>query len=440
MANSESLARNSVTVDYAILHRPATLVAIALLLFLLQLILAVSILDIVAPYNLRGMWITIPDFPDRLNDTGSMLERVFSRLNGWDGHWYHHIASNGYQCSAIPESNNPYQCNVAFFPLLSMLGAGLGSLGIDLLYALPLVSQLAWFATILAILWFARSITTLHPLHLLVLLLLVAYPGALYGFVAYSESLLTLLVVLITILAHHYLANPRWPLLAGLVLCCFMLGLVKGTGLVAAAIPVLMALLHPRFDGKWFAREQLLVYAASSASLAGLLAFFLYSEIRFGDWALYFRYVGSAWGSDGTLRLNPLHLVTNFSWHDILAVRLSNVIAVTMPLAIGVVAAVSLRFAVQTRYLSLAILGTVLMLFYVYTVPGNNGQFTNFNLMRHMLPLVALLVLLAMTLPLSKLKQQTAGIIALVLLGLVYLQFHFQMEMFHAFKFGYWVS
>ena len=146
MANSESLAHDGVSVDYAILHRPAILIAIATVLFLLQFILAVSILDIVAPYNLRGMWITIPDFPDRLNDTTSMLERVFSRLNGWDGHWYHHIASNGYQCSTVPEGNNFYQCNVAFFPLLSMLVAGLGWLGIDLLYALPLVSQLALLA------------------------------------------------------------------------------------------------------------------------------------------------------------------------------------------------------------------------------------------------------------------------------------------------------
>ena len=183
--------------------------------------------------------------------------------------------------------------------------------------------------------------------------------------------------------------------------------------------------------------------AASSAfSLVGLVSFLLYSEVRFGDWALYFRYTGSAWGADAAsgLSLNPLLIFSGFTWHENLAVRISNLIVITMPFVIASVAFVTLRFSDQAKHLYLAVIAAILMLFYLYSVPGNNSQFPNFNIMRHMLPLVALLILLVMTLPLSKLKQQTAGAIALGLLALVYLQLHFQVKMFHAFKFGYWVS
>ena len=424
------------------LQRPAVSIAIATGLFIIQFAVVASIMGDPSQYNLQGMWITIPDFVQRLNDGDSLLERIFIRLNGWDGHWYHHIASHGYQCTTIPEGNNPHLCNVGFFPLLPLLGAALGKVGIDLVYALPLISQAAWFATIVSILLFARSIATLQPLHLVVVLLLVAYPGGLYGFAAYSESLLTLLVVLIAILTYSYLEGARKTLLVALALCCFLLGLVKVTGVIAAAIPVLMAWLHPAFEGRKFTREQLAIYAASTSSLLGIASFLLYCELRFDDWALYFRYVGSAWGtgSENGLSLNPLRIFTGFSWHENLSVRISNIIVISLPAVIAALGAVSWRFGDRLRHFSIAVLATALLLFYFYSVPGNNDKLLNFNIMRHMLPVVALLTLLAMSMPLSRLRRAPAGAIALGLLALVYLQFHFQMKMFDAFKFGYWVS
>ena len=88
------------------------------------------------------MWITIPDFDKGIHDPDSALTRIYYRLNGRDGQRYYHIAANGYQCDSTPESNNPYSCNIAFFPLVPTLGSMLGLAGIDLVYALPLVSQL----------------------------------------------------------------------------------------------------------------------------------------------------------------------------------------------------------------------------------------------------------------------------------------------------------
>ncbi len=424
------------------LNRTAILIGIGAAIFVAQFLVVLSILDIVAPYNLQGMWITIPDFPARLNDTGSLLERVYSRLNGWDGHWYHHIAANGYRCDGLPENNNPYLCNVAFFPLLPMLGAALERLGIDLLYALPLISQVAWLATILLLLLFARSVAGLRPLHLLVLLALVAYPGALYGFVAYSEALLTLLIVAIVALTWWYLERPRAGVLAALAASCFLLGLVKVSGIIALAIPVLMALLHPGAGGRWFTRPQLLVYGASAAGIAGLAAFLVYCEWRFGDWALYFRYVGAAWAGEaaGPLRLNPLIVFSAFSWHEILALRISNLVAAGLPFVILALAIVASRCAGSRRHLAAALLFAIVALFYFYSTPGNGGFVVNMNIMRHMLPVVALLAMLAMALPLGRLERPWAYALGGALLALVAIEFFGQFLMFAEFRYGYWVS
>ena len=77
------------------LNEPATVIGLGLLIFMLQFSFVALVLDTVGPYNLAGMWITIPDFAERLNDMASSLERVFTRLNGWDGQWYFHIAHEG---------------------------------------------------------------------------------------------------------------------------------------------------------------------------------------------------------------------------------------------------------------------------------------------------------------------------------------------------------
>jgi len=143
------------------LNRPLFLVALALVLFLAHFTLVIYSLDLFSPCNFNGMWITIPDFDKGINDPDSALTRIYYRLNGWDGQWYYHIAANGYQCDSIPETNNPHVCNVAFFPLVPMLGSLLGLTGIDLVYALPLVSQLFYLSSILLLLFFIVVLTSL---------------------------------------------------------------------------------------------------------------------------------------------------------------------------------------------------------------------------------------------------------------------------------------
>ena len=440
-AQVTSLKISEVSTQYD-LSRPAVLLLFCFIVFLFQFSLVFTMLDTIGPYNLNGMWITVPDFAERLNQPNSSFERVYARLNGWDGQWYYHIADQGYRCPEIPPSNNPHLCNLSFFPLVPMLGASLNRLGIDLLYALPLVSQLAWFATLLLILCFIRSLTRIQPLHMLGLLLLVSYPGSVYGFIAYSESLLTFLVVVITTVTYWYLEKPRNSLLILLSLACFFMCLVKISGVIVLGLPVLMALLHSNYDGRWFAREQLRVYCASAAGILGILAFLVYCEIRFDDWAIYFKYVGTAWGGtqEGGVSLNPFRIFTGFQWHEYIPLRISNLIVISLPWFILILGAVAFHKRNTTSFPHVALIFTIVALYYFYSTTGNSSHFQNFNIARHMLPVVALLTLSAIPFFNQDIRQDKLAGLILALGGLVAVQFYAQLEMLKALKIGNWVS
>ncbi len=407
--------------------------------------IVVLTLDFTGSYNLSGMWITIPDYAQRLNDPTDLFERVFTRLNGWDGHWYHHIAQNGYQCPGIPESNNPYSCNVSFFPLVPGLGAGLGAglgyLGIDLVYALPLISQLCWFATILLILFLLRSITSIQAHHILLVVLLVSYPGAFYGFTPYAETSFCFLLVAITALSYWHLNSPRSVTLVMLAIACFMVSLSKASGIIALAIPVLMSLFDPGRGANWISRKQREVYLASSAGLIGIFGFLIFCEIQFGDWALYYHYVGSAWagGANSGMSINPLSIFTHFEWHTHLPIRVSNILMVTLPGIILILAIVLRKIIPGTRHLFIALLITNLILFYFYSTLGNTGEFRNFNITRHMLPVYILTGISAMLVP-QRYSKPIKIILNLSLVGLISLSFYYQIAMLNVFKVGGWVS
>lgn len=434
MSDMKDLSKNR-------LNEPATVIGLGLLIFMLQFSFVALVLDTVGPYNLAGMWITIPDFAERLNDMASSLERVFTRLNGWDGQWYFHIAQNGYSCPSIPAGNNPNVCNVAFFPLVPMLGALVSQLGIDLVYAMPLVSQTAWLSTIMLLLFFVRSVMPLQLVHILVILLLVSYPGALYGFVSYSESLLTCLMLSVTVVAYSYLTQPRAGLLWLLALLGALSCLTKVSGVVVLGIPVLMALLHPNYHGKWFSTHQVKVYLASVAGLGGLLLFFVYCQLTFNDWALYFRYVGSSWGGGEVsgLRYDPLSVFANFTWHQHIPVRISNLVIVTLPAAILLLFVAMIRRRPQLYFLFIPVMIVVAFLYYFYSTLGNFDR-RNYDIARQMLPVVAFMTLLAMLWIKPSQHRGRLSLLVVALLTVIALQFYAQFHMLDALTVGGWVS
>ncbi|MEM7562208.1 MAG: hypothetical protein AAF353_04050 [Pseudomonadota bacterium] len=129
----------------------------ATVFFVAHSALVVNSVDQQGEYNLTGMWIIPEGYAESINSPDASV-RIYNRLLGWDGHWYYHIAKNGYQCSGSIDRNNPAECNVAFYPLLPMLGNLLESAGFDLTYVLPTISHIVYFI----VLWVLIGFVWMH--------------------------------------------------------------------------------------------------------------------------------------------------------------------------------------------------------------------------------------------------------------------------------------
>ncbi len=147
-------------------------------------------------FQFQGKWELVPDYKSKVMSDNSM-ERFYSRFSGWDGQWYYHIAKNGYQCRYIGGQNNPYNCNVTFFPLLPKLGAVLYEvLSVPLHYSMQIINQAMLLGTMLVVLSYSLSKKKVSfSIGVLSILLFALYPGSIYFFTAYSEPILAFLLV-----------------------------------------------------------------------------------------------------------------------------------------------------------------------------------------------------------------------------------------------------
>ena len=424
------------------LNRPTSLIALALVLFLAHFLLLSSSLDLFSPYNFRGMWITIPGYDIGINHPDSALTRIYYRLNGWDGQWYYHIAAWGYQCDSIPESNNPSACNVAFFPLVPMLGRALGLTGIDLVYALPLVSQLFYFSSILLLLFFIRSIGPIRPIHTVPVLLFMAYPGSLYQFTPYSEASLTFLVIALFSLSCWQLRRPsigNWCLLA---IAGFMICLTKANGLMALGIPVLMALAYGWRERSFLAPAQLQLFAAAAVGSLGLVSFLLYSELKFGQWDLYFTYVSQAWATETStgMELNPIAILAKFSWPEHLSGQLSNFLLLFMLPVIAWLVYITWNDQSNHAFVALSALGMIILYYYFHSALPNSVGVGITNFPRHLLPAFGMCAVLLIAVRPQRPDWLPSWALTSLITAFVAVEFYFQKQMMDLFRYGYWVS
>ena len=433
------------------LDRPLILVALALLLFLAHFSMVSHSLDFFSPYNFRGMWITIPDYDKGINDPNSALTRIYYRLNGWDGQWYYHIAANGYQCDSIPESNNPFSCNIAFFPLVPMLGNLLSLTGLDLVYALPLVSQLFYLSSILLLLFFIRSIGAIRPVHLVPVLLFMAYPGSLYHFTPYSESSFTFLTIALFTLSYWQLQKPtigKWCLL---VIAGFMICLTKANGLMALGIPVLMAFSYGWHERRFFSGVQLQVYTAAAAGSLGLVSFLIYSELRFGQWNIYFAYVKQGWtlatenglqSNPVTLlsKYNPLAIVSKFHWPEHLSGQVANFLFLFMLPVIAGLAFVTWKDQSRQRFVALTALCMIILYYYFYSSLGNSIGAGITNFVRHLVPTMGVAAILLIAARPRKPPWLSTRLLVSFIVAFLAVEFYFQKQLLDLFRYGYWVS
>ena len=351
-------------------------------------------LDTFGTYNLKGMWITVDNFDVEINAPDSAFTRVFNRLLGWDGQWYYHIAENGYICPELPEFNNPFKCNVGFFPLVPALGHIIQLTGIDLIYALPLVSMLAWLGT----LFFLFRLLENLPLsnRLLYLVLATSYPGLLYAFTPYSELLLTFFLVATIYFSRQLLLTPKLSTLGILCLICVLASLTKATGLICCLIPALFIVFSRHKPGKLL--QATFISFPIICGLLGLGLFLIYSLYSFGDALIYFKYVSSGWHnavSDSQF-FNPLVIITSFKWNATYAVRVSNLIMLLYPALFILVLLLSLFLKAKAQdYWPILLISLAGYVF--HTVVGAGPSSSHINLLRHMVPyIVPLLLALAL--------------------------------------------
>jgi Mannosyltransferase (PIG-V) len=221
------------------------------------------------------------------HEVGNLLAR-------WDTFFYYTIATDGYHWD--PAVFLHY--NVVFFPLLPVLmrlgGAALG--GHPLVAGL--VISLTAFAGAMAILYRLARLELGEDYAWRVILLISAFPYALYFSAVYTESLFLLLSVGAFYAARR--GRPGWT-----AACGFAAGLTRPNGFWLA-LPLALLALWPREDIQSEQRQQRPIsipigLLAAIAPILGVTLFSSYLQLRFGD-ALAWLHGQAAWGMPLLLR------------------------------------------------------------------------------------------------------------------------------------------
>ncbi|HVE81688.1 MAG TPA: mannosyltransferase family protein [Myxococcales bacterium] len=220
-----------------------------------------------------------PPRPPRADFPGASLVTAWS---GWDGEWYHRIATQGYTFNG-PNAQSP----VAFFPAYPLAIRGLAAIGVNAWLAGALLSLLCGLAAVAVFHRWALRVSGDAPTATHATALLALYPFAFYLYgVLYSDGLFLLLALG----AFLALEEDR------VVLSTALGALATATRPVAPAL--VLGLLVRRFELRRRAGKSLTPLDALPvlASL-GLLAYAAYLGTAFGD-PLAFAHVQGAPGWD----------------------------------------------------------------------------------------------------------------------------------------------
>jgi len=203
-------------------------------------------------------------------------------LARWDSAFYYSIATTGYSWDP---SSFTHQ-NVVFFPLYPMLMRGAGALigGHPLLAGLFV--SLAAFTVAIALVYQLALIEIGSDYAWRAVLLLTAFPYALFFSAAYTESLFLLL----SVAAFYAMRRGRFATVA---LVGVAIGLTRPNG-SWIALPLAALAVGKGASGMQPSRR-VLALTAACAPLAGLALFSAYLHFRFDD-ALAWLHGQRAWG------------------------------------------------------------------------------------------------------------------------------------------------
>jgi hypothetical protein len=222
----------------------------------------------------------------------------YSALAQHDSYWFMNIVDRGYQTIVPPVDHKVMEVsNVAFFPAYPAL-AGLlyYALNSDSTTALLITAQLAAWGFWSYFFLFCKRWNVSPALQICGALLIVTHPAAFFLVAGYSESLfLMALLGFIYWSAAEGRSAKFWAAVHGIVMSA-----TRIVGIVCAAFPPVRALfqtgwralLEPR---RWF-REHRSAIGISIVAACGAIAFFVYSQLRWGHWDIYMLTQAAGWG------------------------------------------------------------------------------------------------------------------------------------------------
>jgi hypothetical protein len=228
---------------------------------------------------------------------GPLSER-YTALVQHDSHWFMNIVDRGYQTIVPPIDHKVMEVsNVAFFPAYPAIAAAFRyGLNIDTGTALLITAQLAAWGFWSYFFLFCKRWNISPALQICGAFLIVAHPAAFFLIAAYSESLF-----LMALLGFIYWSTAEgryakfWAAIHGIVMSA-----TRIVGIVCAAFPLVRSVFQTGWrrlveQRPWFRKENPAIAMTLVASF-GAIAFFAYSQLRWGRWDIYMLTQAAGWG------------------------------------------------------------------------------------------------------------------------------------------------
>jgi hypothetical protein len=226
------------------------------------------------------------------------LSDRYSALVQHDSYWFMNIIDRGYQTIVPPIDHKVMEVsNVAFFPAYPAI-AGLFRHGLDIdsSTALLIAAQLAAWGFWSYFFLFCKRWNVSPAVQICGALLIAAHPAAFFLVAAYSESLF-----LMALLGFIYWSTEAgssakfWAAAHG-----FVMSATRIVGIVCAAFPVVRSVFETGWRGLFEPREWVRKHSAAIGmtlvAACGAIAFFAYSQLRWGQWNIYMLTQAAGWG------------------------------------------------------------------------------------------------------------------------------------------------
>jgi hypothetical protein len=222
----------------------------------------------------------------------------YSALVQHDSYWFMNIIDRGYQTIVPPIDHKVMEVsNVAFFPAYPAIAALFRyGLDIDSSAALLITAQLAAWGFWSYFFLFCRRWNVPPAVQICGALLIAAHPAAFFLVAGYSESLF-----LMALLGFIYWSTAEgrsakfWAAAHGIVMSA-----TRIVGLVCAAFPVVRSAFETGWRGLFEPREWLRKNSAAIGmtlvAACGAVGFFVYSQLRWGQWNIYMLTQAAGWG------------------------------------------------------------------------------------------------------------------------------------------------